>query len=173
MYCLKHNNRMKRGCCLTASPFAAKSKKCRRMGSDFLLSSKRLSKDFQFYFYTAFNGSRPQAYEKASDRTTASTIKYFIGRAAAHAAIFPLVNPRKEPLPVCRHVKWKKVSMRWLRSIALRSSADFIRQYTSLAKTCATVYASIEQEKTSACSGRENRPVLTKTQSTDISMQKG
>ena len=63
--------------------------------------------------------------------------------------------------------------MRWLISVALRSSADFIRQYTSLMKTRDTVQISIGQGKGSVRSEKENRPILAATRSTDVLMQKG
>lgn len=94
----------------------------------------------------------------------------YIGRAAAHAAIFPLIIRRKEPSPVCRHIKRKKVAMRWFASIALGSSAGYIRQYTLLTGTCNTVRSSIKKDNGSACAEKENRYMLVRTRSKDIPM---
>ena len=99
-----------------------------------------------------------------------SLIIEYIGRAAAHAAIFPLIIRRKELSPVCRHIKRKKVAMRWFVSIALGSSAGYIRQYTLLTGTCNTVRSSIKKDNGSACAEKENRYMLVRTRSKDIPM---
>ena len=98
-----------------------------------------------------------------------ATIKY-IGKATTHAAIFSLMSRRKQTSPVCRHIKRKKVSMRWLVSIASGSSAGYIRQYTLLAGTCDTVHSSIEKDHGSACAEKESRYMLVRTRSKDILM---